>query len=199
MRPGEYCNAPQAHPFRLQDVKFAQGTRCLNVDTCTDQALLQASCVVITYNDQKNANRGEKIRQGRSGDPYFCPVLALARRIIHLQTNRAPRDSPIYAYYPQFRSNVLRATSSTITEILRTSARLLDLPDHEVTGIHARTLHASGASALLHAQIDSDLIHLLGRWQSDSMLRYLHTQSAGVVRNLAGLMLTHGAAYNPLT
>lgn len=199
MRPGEYCNAPEAHPFRYQDVDFAHGTHRLNVATCSDQDLLSASCVVITYTDQKNANRGERVGQGRSGDPFFCPVLALARRIIHLRRNRAPLDTPIYAYYKSYRGTVLCTTSATITEILRSSAHLLGLPEHEIAGIHARALRASGASALLHAQIDSDLIRLLGRWQSDTMLRYLHAQSAGVVRNFAALMLNHGAADNPLT
>lgn len=113
MRPGEYCNAPEAHPFRYQDVDFAHGTHRLNVATCSDQDLLSASCVVITYTDQKNANRGERVGQGRSGDPFFCPVLALARRIIHLRCNHAPLDTPIYAYYKSYWGTVLCTTSAT--------------------------------------------------------------------------------------
>lgn len=198
MRPGEYCHAPEAHPFRYQDVDFAHDAQRLDVASCTEQALLDSTGVVVTYNDQKNANRGEKIGQGRSGDPWLCAVTSLARRIIHLRRNRAPRDTPIYTYY-NASGQAARVSSATITQVLRRSARLLGLSEDEVSNIHARALRATGASALLHAQIDSDLIRLLGRWKSDTMLRYLHAQSAGITRNFAALMVTHGAADNPLT
>jgi hypothetical protein len=155
--------------------------------------------VVITYTDQKNANRGEKVGQGRSGNPLLCPVTSLARRIIHLRRNNAPPDTPIYVYYPQFRTNPQRVASATITELLRRSARLLQFSDEAVADIHARALRATGASALLTAQIDSDLIRLLGRWKSDAMLRYLHAQSAGLVHQFASQMIQQGAADIPFT
>jgi hypothetical protein len=46
--------------------------------------------------------------------------------------------------------------------------------------------------ALLCAQVDSDVIRLLGQWQSDKMLRYLHIQAEPVMRDFALRMLTHG-------
>ena len=60
------------------------------------------------------------------------------------------------------------------------------------TDISARSLRASGAMALLCAQVDSDVIRLLGRWRSDEMLRYLHIQAEPVMRDFASRMLTHG-------
>jgi hypothetical protein len=46
--------------------------------------------------------------------------------------------------------------------------------------------------ALLCAQVDTDIIRLIGRWRSDEMLRYLHLQAEPVMRNFAARMLTHG-------
>ena len=58
--------------------------------------------------------------------------------------------------------------------------------------ISARSLRASGAMALLCAQVDSDTIRLLGRWRSDEMLRYLHVQAQPVMKNFARRMLEGG-------
>jgi hypothetical protein len=44
--------------------------------------------------------------------------------------------------------------------------------------ICARALRAGGATALLNARINSDEIRLLGRWKTDTMLRYLHSTSS---------------------
>jgi len=46
--------------------------------------------------------------------------------------------------------------------------------------------------ALLCANVDSDMIRLLGRWQSDVMLRYLHLQAEPVMRQFAQRMLQGG-------
>ena len=46
--------------------------------------------------------------------------------------------------------------------------------------------------ALLCGKIDTDIIKLVGRWRSDSIFRYLHSQALPVIGNLAKTMLTHG-------
>jgi hypothetical protein len=56
----------------------------------------------------------------------------------------------------------------------------------------ARSLQAGGAMALLYAQVDDNIMRLLGRWQSDAMLRYLHLQAHPVMRNSAAQMLQLG-------
>jgi hypothetical protein len=59
--------------------------------------------------------------------------------------------------------------------------------------ISVRSLRSSGAMALLCAKVDTDLIRLMGRWQSDEMLRYLHVQSFPIVAPFAAQMLHHGS------
>jgi hypothetical protein len=59
--------------------------------------------------------------------------------------------------------------------------------------ISARSLRAAGATALLCAQVDTNIIRLIGRWRLDEMLRYLHVQAEPVMWHFAQQMLTHGA------
>jgi hypothetical protein len=54
------------------------------------------------------------------------------------------------------------------------------------------SLWPSGVISLLCAKVDTDMIHLLGRWRNDKMLRYLHVQTFHRVAPLAAQMLCHG-------
>ncbi len=53
----------------------------------------------------------------------------------------------------------------------------------------ARCLQTLGATALLLAQVDPDIIGLIGRWRSDEMLRYLHVQAYPLMKDYARKML----------
>ena len=46
--------------------------------------------------------------------------------------------------------------------------------------------------ALLCAQIDSNVIKLVGRWRSNEMLRYLHLQAYPLMGDLAPRMISGG-------
>ena len=59
--------------------------------------------------------------------------------------------------------------------------------------VSARCLRAAGANALLCGGVDTDVIRLLGRWRSDEMLRYLHTQAGPVLRDFSRKMLAGGS------
>jgi hypothetical protein len=58
--------------------------------------------------------------------------------------------------------------------------------------VSARSLRSGGAMALLCGQIDPDHIHILGRWHSDAMMRYLHMQARAVVGGYAVKMFNKG-------
>jgi hypothetical protein len=59
--------------------------------------------------------------------------------------------------------------------------------------ISTRSLHAGGAMALLCAQVDTNLIRLVGCWRSDEMLRYLHLQAYPLMHTFARCMALAGA------
>ena len=52
-------------------------------------------------------------------------------------------------------------------------------------------MRAGGTMALLMACVDTDTIHLVGRWRSDVMLRYLHTTAQKITEGLASRMVQH--------
>jgi hypothetical protein len=56
-----------------------------------------------------------------------------------------------------------------------------------------RSLRADGAMALMCGHIDHSIIHMLGRWHSDAMLRYLHLQAKPLMRQFVVAMFNHGS------
>ena len=83
--------------------------------------------------------------------------------------------------------------SSDITKALKFSTRVYGAefgigPDD----VSAGCLRSTGAMALFCGGVDSSRIRLLGRWQSWTMLRYLHLQSRAAMRGLSTAMLQGG-------
>ena len=195
-RPGEYTYPSDADtrssPFCLQDVSFYSGALHLPAATTPAYALHAATSVYLTFTDQKNGVRGERVGHTRSGDSFACPVLAILRRVLHLRSHNAPSTTPLYMV--RHDEVWLPIRSHSITQALRvaaeaTAASLNINPDC----ISARSLRSGGAMALLCAGIDTDIIRLVGRWKSDEMLRYLHVQALPHTTVLAKDMFRHGA------
>jgi hypothetical protein len=114
-----------------------------------------------------------------------CGVPCIYMSITH------PPHTPLASYYNQGCRRDIR--SADITDALRAAARITgDELGIRPEDISASYLRAGGAMALLCAQVDSDLIKLLGHWQSDTMMRYLHVQGRPVMRNFAARMLHRG-------
>lgn len=194
LRPGEYIGSRHvdATYFRLCDISLKAGARTLNLQTATDEQIKAATFVTLEFINQKNAVRGEVIGLGLSGDPHFCPVHAAIRRVLHLRHHNATATDPIAQYYEN--DHWVPVTSNAITATLRQAVLFLNpatlgfVPEN----VFARSLRAAGAMALLCADVDTDIIRLLGRWRSDEMLRYLHVQAEPVTRNFAAQMLHNG-------
>ena len=195
LRPGEHTK-PSAQsdsaPFRLIDVTFQLGATNLPAATAPLEQLQLATFVTLTFTTQKNAVLGEVVGHARSGHSVSCPVRALIRRVHHLRTNSAPPTTPLCTVYtsPTVTKHI---TAAYLTTTLRCAAEIL----YPVLGFHpldisARALRAGGAMALLCAQVDTDIIKLVGRWRSDEMLRYLHLQAYPLMRHLAPLMVSGG-------
>jgi hypothetical protein len=193
LHPSEYAYTtnPDAAPFRICDIHLIIHNRRLNIQTCSDQDLHAATFVALEFTTQKNGVRGELVGLGRSGHPILCPVQAMIARLKHLRLHNAPHTLPIYSVCTQ--RGWQSITTTLLTEHLRNA--LSSFPeDLGVTpaNISVRSLRASGAMALLCADVDPDRIRLLGRWRSDEMLRYLHVQAFPIVAPLAAQMLRHG-------
>jgi len=193
LRPGEYAytQSPDACPFRLCVVHLLVHDRHLHPYPATEAELQAVNYVTLEFTNQKNGVRGEMIGLGKSGHSSWCPVLATLSRVRHLCSYNAPLSTPLYSY---FDSSWKRIDTTAMTTQLRTTVTALGprygLQPHEIS---VRSLRASGAMALLCARVDTDTIHLLGRWRSDKMLRYLHVQAYTLVAPLASQMVHRGS------
>ena len=75
-------------------------------------------------------------------------------------------------------------TSAALTQTLRTS--------------YTNMVRASGATALLLGNIDSDTIWLIGRWRSNETLRHLHVKARRLMQGHATTMVA-AWEFNPRT
>ena len=64
--------------------------------------------------------------------------------------------------------------------------------DFTEANISARSIHVGGAMALLMERVEPDAIRLLGRWQRDTMLRYLHMTDKIFTEGMAVKIFQHG-------
>ncbi len=193
LRPGEYAKTdnPDSCPFRLCDVHLLRGPLRLNPFTATEAELRSATHVALEFTHQKNGVSGELVGLGRSGDPQWCPVMAVINRLLHFRLHRAPPTTPLYSYCAD--GVWCAISSSMLTQHLRAAAHAMGAASGVTSAdISVRSLRSSGAMALLCASVDPDKIRLLGRWRSDEMLRYLHVQAFPIVAALAPQMLRHG-------
>jgi len=206
LRPAEYLHVsdePQSRSqaFLLRDVGFEIEGRLYNASQAPLNDLNDVAKIAkatLTFNDQKNAVRGEQVSHRATDDTSdwaLCPCKALGRVVLHLLQNGATPDTPLYTVYngygPTGRSAV---TPAFITNAIRHAATALE----PTTGVDpwllsARSLRPGGATALLCAGVPGDAIQLLGRWKSHAMLEYLRVQALTHAQNFAQRMLDHGS------
>ena len=197
LRPAEYLKGAgdgRTTPFKIQDIVFhIDGIHypALTAPLNDSRSLTRIRVASLTFDDQKNAVRGETISHLPTGDPFFCPCLALGRIVMRFrQANLTDGSLPIHRV-PQ--GPTKHVTPAHVTNLLRHAAVELEA----VTGIaphllSSRSLRPGGATALLIAGIDTSHIQLLGRWKSDAMFRYLRIQAAMHSQRYSQRMLEHG-------
>lgn len=187
LRPGEYtCPSQYSHPFRVEDVQLWAGTAAINLVTCSDDDLAASTFVSLTFSTQKNGTRGEAIGHGLSGDPIACPVLSVARRIQYLRTLTDDSTTYLCAVGP----NLLPLLPIQLTTLLRSAIRSSSHHTGVVpSDITAKSLRATGATALLNRNVSFEKLRLIGRWKSDSAIRYLHVQAHDIMSDYSSLML----------
>jgi hypothetical protein len=190
LRGGEHCITDDNRPLLLQDIGLNINNCPIDLLQCTMAQLELATASSLTFDTQKNRVRGEILGHTTSGHATACPTKALARRLHHLKTHGAGPTTPLCSVYCNGRW--FQITSRMITSLLRQSVRQMPHLNYRPEDVSARSLRAGGAMALLCGGIDTNIIKLVGRWRSDAIFRYLHSQALPVVQNLANTMLIHG-------
>jgi hypothetical protein len=201
LRPAEYLytgvdprGKGRSKPFRLQDVTFmVDGRPVIASDaSLNDWNETQPTRAYLKFYDQKNAVQGEHVSHAATTHPLLCPCKALARICAHLRAHACASDTPIYTYYDSNRV-ARHVTPKYVTNALRHAATsLVGLTGIPPNLLSARSLRPGGATALLCAGVDANIIQLLGRWKSDAMLRYLHVAVAANLEPFSSRMLDAG-------
>ena len=85
----------------------------------------------------------------------------------------------------------IRSTNITaaIQAVARAAGPTIGFTPQDVSAL---SLQVSGAMALLMERVDPDMIQIIGRWLSDTMLRYLHTASKSFTDCLTVRMFQYG-------
>ena len=168
----------EPHPFRWCDIQLYMGQLQLDVFEARASQLRTAYWSCMTFTVQKSGATGEIVGQARSGALHACPVVGIAELCLLLRKHGAPHDVLLGTYREIYSGPLCYIKSSDITKALKPAARVHGAefgigPDD----VSAGCLRSTGAMALLCGGVDSSRIRLLGRWQSWTMLRYLHLQS----------------------
>jgi hypothetical protein len=187
LRPGKYILSGKApHPFTLADVRLWCDTQPIDPLTAPAHTLSSATFVALIFSDQKNSVRGEVISHGRSGNPFACPVLATVRRVLDLRNANAPPDTPLCRSGP----SQLAVGSKEMCSLLHSGGSAYTMQTGTpLPKLNLHALRSTGASALLAKGASTDTIKLLGRWKSESALRYLHLRSHSLMSPFAPMML----------
>jgi hypothetical protein len=194
LRAGEYTvtNGTASTPFRYCDVDLWHNNTRLDIASASDDMLLSATASFITFTNQKNGVRNEKIGHGITEHPIINPTAALARRIVHLRANNAPPTTPLATYY--LHPNKMQFLHSKhISHHLKLIATFFGTPlGFTASDVSAHSLRSGGATALFCAGVPIEKIRLMGRWQSDTVFRYIHVQALPSIDALAQQMLIRG-------
>ena len=194
LRPGEYTDmSSESTPFKLADAQLFIGRTRINLITASEGEILSATFCTLTFTTQKNGVKGEVIGLSSSGDLTLCPVICLIRRILHLRRHGALSTTPLSRCLHE--GHFVGVTPSIITETLCDAVKYLGASTLGFlsSDVSARCLRAAGANALLIANVDTDIIRMIGRWKSDVMLRYLHLQAEPIMREYSRKMLMGGS------
>ncbi|KAL3826648.1 hypothetical protein ACHAXA_009089 [Cyclostephanos tholiformis] len=182
LRPGEYTDN-DGDPFRLADVQLFIGDTRLPQLMAPASELCLARFALLTFTTQKNGVRGEVIG-------LACSVQAIIRQVIYLRSHSATLSTPLARVF----NTPDKVTASYLTVRIHDAvAACGPLLGFLPTKVLTRCLRAAGATALLLARVDPDVIHLIGRWRLDEMLRYLHVQAYPLMHDYSQRMLSSGS------
>ena len=188
LRPGEYLAKSNGHPFKLKQVFLRVGEREFRGDIISTTLLDSSELTFggLIFDKQKNGVPDEKIGLGTS-EQGENPVAILAAIVKHLrQSTLTTGNTPLFTYYDQW-GVPRKITDRMMTKYLRACA--LSVEVDQLPSISA--LRCTGATALLEGDIPTGLIKLLGRWRSDEVFRYLHTQSEPLMQRLTDVLVDH--------
>ena len=185
----------------LADVEFRKGGKKVESDDAA--RLATADTVSITFRTQKNGEKGTTVTQHRTngsaiGGVSLCPVTSLAELVARVG-HYDPLESewkdkgkrPINLIVTSGRASTV--TSGQILHHLRAAALQYgeDRLGFPISKIGTHSIRAGAATAMFLAGVPAETIQLIGRWRSQTFLRYIRIQVQQLTRGVATNMTTN--------
>jgi hypothetical protein len=190
LRVGEYTRSTDKRtkltvPIRRQDVKLWHQGHLLAHDLPL-ATLLTADAVTIRLENQKNGFKGAVLHHYASRRA-LCPVrsaVLLVHPIAHL-----PRDTGLGTYISADGA-VQRVSAAEVRACVQAGAAGdgLENRGYDLARIGSHSLRSGGATHLKLCGCDELTIMKLGRWSSNTYLRYIQTQIGDLAKGLATKM-----------
>ena len=196
MRSCEYLvtnDEKRTHPIRLRNMVFRKNPRIVAHD---DPNLADADTITVTFEYQKRDLRDDPVTQSKSGDPLMCPVRAAAAIVHRMQKFGADKDTFVYTYQDSI-GKLMDLHADAARDHLRNFIDTVDKGwglNRKDIGLHS--IRSSAAMAMYLNGIPVYTIMLLGRWSSDSFLRYIRKQVTEFSNNVSKQMIQNPAYHH---
>ena len=168
-----------------------------------EDEMAAADTVSLTFLTQKNGEKGTTVTQHRAagttmGSAKICPVASFASLVARVQ--RYEPDEPEWKDRRHRPINLVATaggfslvTSNQILHHLRAAALQYDEGrlGFPVSKIGTHSLRAGAATAMFLAGVPAETIQLIGRWRSQTFLRYIRIQVQLLTRGVATEMTTN--------
>ncbi len=165
---GKRNNKKQTVQLKLEDVHFFKknkvGTLVCLPRTAPAVLFLTADSVTLKLDNQKNGWKGVCVHQEANGEPFNCPVRALACRVLHLREHNAVGKTLLSAFFHLgVRYDV---SGDDISKGLKLAAHILWYPTTRgipIKRIDTHSLMSGGANALALSGYSDTQIQKMGR------------------------------------
>ena len=151
--------------------------------------LKQADCIAITFEFQKNQEKNETICQDCTEDPILCPVKSWASIVTRIYNYKGTNeDTPVNIV--NHHNKLYKISSKDSIDFLRKTVRSMkeDNLGFEAKEIGTHSIRSGGAMSMRLSDISEPTIRLIGRWRSDSFLKYIRTQVREFASNISRRM-----------
>jgi len=191
LRVGEYTPSRQPRqtvPLRKADVRLWRAGRVLDHRLPLAE-LMAADAVTLCLENQKNGFKGATLHHTTSFHQWLCPVRSAAR-LVHEIRNMDPTTG--LGTYVDESGRVYRVQATEIRAAILLGAIGDNLMDsgYDLTRVGSHSLRSGGATHLKVLGYDDDTIKKLGRWSSNTYLRYIQSQIGNLMAGIATQMST---------
>ena len=172
----------------LKNIRFFRHHQLL--DQTSAEEIKLADTVSITFEDQKNRERNQSVNLHRSKDETLCPVRAWSKVVSRILSYEGSTcDSPVNSFC--LNGKQYRITDRNIANALHSTIDTMQDFNLGFSGkdIGTHSIRSGGAMAMCLAKVDQYMIMIIGRWKSDSFMKYIRKQIEQFTSGISDRML----------